>query len=257
MNDRGTPEYCTRCGRSMLADQAECPRCRTAFSGQPHSPDNSAPGNDGRTIRRGSLRDMLAAEPSIAAPPPAVTETPSTTPPAVPSISMPASDIASRLPSSVPSYGRRVGAYLIDAVPPILLAWVLFLVIAARSTPTEEVGYSASPNPSLDLVLWLLVALVVGAYFVFYNGRGGTIGKRLLGLKVVDVGTGTPIGPGRALLRYVVWVIPNCCCIPLSALSPVFDSSKRLRGWHDMAARSIVIPADKLRLAEAVKPYDV
>ena len=70
-------------------------------------------------------------------------------------------------------------------------------------------------------------------------------GKALLGLRVVHLGSGTPIGMGPALLRTL---IVGASALPtfglgLAALAwtAVMDPGRQRRGWHDNVTSSIVV----------------
>lgn len=87
---------------------------------------------------------------------------------------------------------------------------------------------------SLGLVVpFLIVAYYVGSWATF----GQTVGKRLLGLRVVAADGGR-VRPGRALLRFAGYF--------LSAL-PVYLGfawvlvDRRRRGWHDVLAKTLVV----------------
>ena len=59
-----------------------------------------------------------------------------------------------------------------------------------------------------------------------------------------DAQTGVPIGPGRAALRRIVYlVLFYAFVLPgvVNALSPLWDRQRQ--GWHDKAARSVVLNA--------------
>src|SRR4051794_27311465 len=77
----------------------------------------------------------------------------------------------------------RVGAYLVDGA-------ILVLVQFALQRGLGFVGYVLS------------IAVTLG-YFAYFEGgpSGQTVGKRAFGIRVVDLVSGGPIGPGRALLR--------------------------------------------------------
>jgi uncharacterized RDD family membrane protein YckC len=86
--------------------------------------------------------------------------------------------------------------------------------------------------------LHLLVAI---AYFVILHGgpRGQTVGKRALGIRVIDAGAPGPIGYGRAFVRYLVEIV-SAVVILLGYLWMLWDREKQT--WHDKAARSLVVP---------------
>jgi uncharacterized RDD family membrane protein YckC len=77
-------------------------------------------------------------------------------------------------------------------------------------------------------------------YAVVGDGEGQTPGKRALGIVVVDATRGTPIGYERALLRTVVRLL---AVVPfgLGLLPLLRRTSGPRRGWHDRAARSVVV----------------
>jgi uncharacterized RDD family membrane protein YckC len=100
---------------------------------------------------------------------------------------------------------RRATAYFLDIV-------LLFLVLApAGQLVRFAVGWpSASPT---GLEVWLAAVLNFSVptwtYFILSDSSasGATVGKRLLGLRVVRV-TGERVGMARALARTAVKVLP-------------------------------------------------
>jgi uncharacterized RDD family membrane protein YckC len=85
---------------------------------------------------------------------------------------------------------------------------------------------------------WLCVAPV--AYFVLGHGTAGqTVGKRLLGARVVD-GQGAPIGYVRALGRCVVSVL---AALPLGLGLALAGLRSDRRGLHDLLAGTRVVSA--------------
>src|ERR1700722_19359490 len=118
-------------------------------------------------------------------------------------------------------FWRRLGAALIDG---ILLGVVnLALDIA--------VGRAGS-----------LLALAIGiAYFGYLEGSssGQTVGKRALGIRVIDFANGGPIGFGRAVIRYfgrIVSTLP----IFLGYFWMLWDRERQT--WHDKFANDVVVP---------------
>jgi uncharacterized RDD family membrane protein YckC len=111
-------------------------------------------------------------------------------------------------PGSVAGVGRRLGALVID--------WILCEIIAVAAFHN---GYQYLTIVVFAVETYLLTALT-----------GFTVGKRLLGLRVVRL-DGKPVGLLWSLVRTLLFlaVIP-----PL-----VFDDD--LRGLHDKAANTIVV----------------
>ena len=120
------------------------------------------------------------------------------------------------------SFFARLGAVLVDAV---LLGVVGFIVRAA-------IGQTAGS----------VVGLVIGiAYVGFLEGSnsGQTIGKRALGIRVIDYRTGGPIGFGRAVLRYFARILSVIPCF-LGYFWMLWDKERQT--WHDKLISDVVVP---------------
>jgi uncharacterized RDD family membrane protein YckC len=109
-------------------------------------------------------------------------------------------------PGSVAGIGRRLGALVID--------WVACEIIAGAVFHDQYLAIAI-----FAAEVWLLTALT-----------GFTLGKRLVGVRVVRV-DGKPVGLLWALVRTLLLL---CVIPPL-----VYDGD--LRGLHDRAANTIVI----------------
>lgn len=107
-----------------------------------------------------------------------------------------------------------------------------------------------------SLVSLALYALVIGGsglYYVRSTGiLGQTVGKRVMGVRVVDVTTHQIIGPGRALGRYFYQTLMG---IPfgLGFITVFTDTSGWHRGWHDTMARTVVVSVPPIPFGRSVK----
>lgn len=117
-------------------------------------------------------------------------------------------------------FGRRLVAWLIDAV---IVGVPTFILMAI-----------------LPLMLVWLVALAGGvAYQVyFWTSTGQTIGKKAMGLKVVNAETGALLDTGGAVMRYVGYMV-SAIPIYLGFLWVIWDPQHD--GWHDKIAKTKVI----------------
>ncbi|MBJ6638395.1 RDD family protein [Streptomyces sp. DHE7-1] len=115
-------------------------------------------------------------------------------------------------PNSIARPGRRLGALAVDWGLSVLIAYGL---ITHGNSP-------ATSNWAL-LVFFVMSVLTVGTI-------GFTPGKRLFGIRVVALETGT-VHPGRALLRSVL------LCLAVPAL--IWDRDGR--GLHDRLARTVEV----------------
>jgi uncharacterized RDD family membrane protein YckC len=109
-------------------------------------------------------------------------------------------------PKSVAGVGRRFGALFID--------WLL----------CEFIAYAL-----LGSQFWTIAVFAAEVYLLTAT-TGFTIGKRLVGIRVVRL-DGRPVGLWWALLRTLL----------LLALVPPLVFDRDLRGLHDKAANTVVI----------------
>jgi len=123
-------------------------------------------------------------------------------------------------------FWRRVGALIVDA---LVLAIPTIIVIIVLG------------NTGIANAITTLISLV---YYVALEGgpTGQTVGKRALGIRVLDFRGGTgAIGFGRALVRNLVKYISGVVVL-LGYLWMLWDREKQT--WHDKAATSVVVPVD-------------
>lgn len=116
----------------------------------------------------------------------------------------------------------------------VALAIVIFVPVVLIDRNSEVLAGLAS------LVLFAVATAAFVAYAALEGGRRGqTIGKRLMGIRVIDYGTGAPIGIGRAILRGIIRQLGG---IPLYLgwLWMLWDPERQ--GWHDKVANDLVVP---------------
>lgn len=134
---------------------------------------------------------------------------------------------------------RRLSAFLIDN-----------LLIQAAAFLVETIGMlavgsdSELPGGGMDTLLnscSMTVIVMYIFYFIYFHAAAGqTIGKRMLGMKVVRT-TGEPISAGTAFLRGVGYILSGLFFC-LGFLWIAFDGRKQ--GWHDKIAGTLVVRVD-------------
>jgi uncharacterized RDD family membrane protein YckC len=134
--------------------------------------------------------------------------------------------------------GKRIVAAIIDLV---VLA-VVFVVFAMLFGETEPEGEDTSGfNLSLEGAPALLYFLVVlGYYFVLEAATGKTIGKMMMGLRVVS--TAGPYTPMKAFIRTLLRIVDGLPFLYLLGLI-VMVTSKQKQRIGDMAAGTLVVKA--------------
>jgi uncharacterized RDD family membrane protein YckC len=146
----------------------------------------------------------------------------------------------------------RFAAYLIDSFIIGLPMGILLFVLAITGVVASPASPSAAPpppggtsygafylNPPALFLFWLFVLIVAAGYYAYFWGTSGsTLGMRLFRLRVADANTGRPIGIGRAIVRYVGFIVAGLPCW-IGLLWAAFDS--RAQGWHDKIASTVVL----------------
>ena len=113
--------------------------------------------------------------------------------------------------------GKRFGAGLIDSVPVAFITIIFFgqvvsgimsLIQDAMNSLSEYGSYYnnqpyVTGGVSYPSVIIVLMLIFLGAELYFFS-RSQTIGKAILGLRVVDARTGRPVGFAKMLLREII-----------------------------------------------------
>jgi len=161
----------------------------------------------------------------------------------------------------VATMGQRLGARVIDAVAigvlygilsAIGLAGVMGIAESAEDCGTyTDPGYDSCINDaSASIVATMFGAILIfGLITLLYEWLmvafvGATLGKMALGLKVVKESTGQNPGIGGGFIRWIIPMVGAIVCgigQLLVYISPFFDNSGKLQGWHDRAAGTLVI----------------
>ncbi len=131
--------------------------------------------------------------------------------------------------------GRRISAALIDLV----LLTVLFIVLGLTIGESSTEGGSASVNLS-GAGTALYVALVLLYYFAFEAAIGQTIGKRLLGLRVVRVDGSRPSAAAIAV-RTLLRIVDGLPFLYLVGFITMLATGTRRQRLGDLAAGTRVV----------------
>ena len=78
---------------------------------------------------------------------------------------------------------------------------------------------------------------------MFWLYKSATPGKMVLGLKVVDADSGTPLSVGQSIIRYLGYYIAS---IPLLLGLLWVGWDKKKQGWHDKLAKTVVVKNNNL-----------
>ena len=153
------------------------------------------------------------------------------------------------------SWGTRVGAMLIDSLlqligmVPYVVGFVL-IIAGSPDTSSYEVSGGSSPDETNTGMVIAGVALVgVGVLLmigiqvwnrVFRMGRTGqSIGKKAMGIKLVEERTGQPMGPGMCFVRELAHFLDGIAYI--GYLWPLWDAKRQT--FADMVMSTVVVRA--------------
>lgn len=150
------------------------------------------------------------------------------------------SDLAGPEASTFPAaeLDRRFYAFTLDR----LIAWTVDAIAAAAAyhwlIAPGHVAAGIAVIVAVVLIVGLGLALLLGA-------RGISPGKSALGLRVVHIDAGTPIGAPAGLVRGCVLGVATLPTLGLGvatlAWTAVMDPGRQRRGWHDHRTRGIVV----------------
>ncbi len=149
-------------------------------------------------------------------------------------------------------WGKRVGASLIDALVTLLAylpGLIGVVIIASGSETTTTNGVTTVENDNIGIAPLLLillgvvcyVAFAIWNYFIRQGRTGYTIGKGVLGIKLISEQDGRPIGAGKAFLRQLCHILDSFCYI--GYLWPLWDAKKQT--FADKIMTTVVINAPK------------
>lgn len=236
---------------------------------------------DNTTARSTPVRREAPAQPTVSPIDP-------TTPPAPPRpLSTPAELVGPGAVAAdgtpLASYGRRVGAFLIDGVIKIILntifgGWAVYLawrdefesyfaaVEAGKINPTPP-AFTLATADYRWLSAYALVTAFVGLVYsvAFLVWRGATPGKMAVGIQVRPVGSTAKVTVSQAVRRYAISfansalsfdAVPSLFTRPLWVLDhllPLWDSKRQ--ALHDKLANTEVVLVRPQRQRSAPDSY--
>lgn len=155
-------------------------------------------------------------------------------------------------------FWRRFAAYCIDSIPITILVTVTYgqmiglqptmqQYLRNRSDPVARSAYVQKRNECRNIA-----ALVLVAYGTLLEGSTarGTIGKRILGLRVQSA-DGAPLGFGMAFVRNASKLL-SLLPLAIGFVWAAFD--RRKQAWHDKFAGSVVLIGSLPRMQRSQPP---
>ena len=135
---------------------------------------------------------------------------------------------------------KRFAAILLDGIlfslVTIPMSIGAYMILGAMMAGGNETMATAG---TFLVLLGYLGIHCYAAFVLAMWAYGLTPGKKLLGIQVVRVDTGAPVGFWRMALRQVIgqWLSAIVCY--LGFLWALFDANRQ--GWHDKIAKTLVV----------------
>ena len=152
----------------------------------------------------------------------------------------------SRLPGEHPAstaryagFWRRLASQLLDLLVLVVGVFGALVIISFFGTAvlSGDGGMESEHFATVEAIAVVVVGSILLLYFPMGNGLGGTPGKRIMGLRVVDQWGNVPgvaSGSGRSFVSVVSLLL-----LGLGYLSMIWDERKQT--WHDKVAGTYVL----------------
>jgi uncharacterized RDD family membrane protein YckC len=166
-------------------------------------------------------------------------------------------------PQGQPGYGapaagyahwiKRVGAFLIDYVALLVAGlplWIGYGIVAANTTTTTNADGTTTTTGDVGtapVVLFIVGAITYLAFFIWNvcvrQGRTGySVGKQALGIKLIGLRSGQPIGGGLSFIRQLAHILDVLPCY-IGYLWPLWDPKRQT--FSDKVCSTVVLNEPK------------
>lgn len=126
-------------------------------------------------------------------------------------------------------WGKRVGGYLVDAA--VLIPAYILVAIGT--------GIGDAAGALIMLVGWVgVLALAIWNMIIKQGATGQSIGKGVLGIKLISEETSQPIGAGMTFVRMLVHIVDSLACY-IGWLWPLWDAKRQT--FADKILKTVVI----------------
>ena len=131
----------------------------------------------------------------------------------------------------------RLVAFIIDSIILLVVAWIIAAFGLVGLLATDAFGFFFFGG------IWLLILLIYGIFAVLYflvleTSWGGTVGKRILGLRVQKVNGGN-VSFGQSFIRNISKIFT--LCLLLDWLIGVATPGDKRQKYSDRMAGTVVV----------------
>lgn len=141
------------------------------------------------------------------------------------------------------SAGKRLGAWLLDSVP-VLIVTIIFGAVLAPRLAQVAVAPEVIGQMMGSYVVYTLICAAYGVFLWWWEATSGkTVGNVLLGLRTANEDGFAP-GWGKTIIRRLLIGVANVVPVigpVLMVVSNLWDANHQRQGWHDKIARTLVM----------------
>lgn len=144
-------------------------------------------------------------------------------------------------PDMLASWIQRVGAYLIDYLVGNIPLTIGYFIYVPSMMSAGTTGAPPSGGAQIAFYLLALVSLGINIWNRWFKQgtTGQSIGKQVLGLKLLREADGQPIGPLMAFVRDICHILDGICFI--GYLFPLWDAKRQT--FADKIISTLVVKA--------------
>lgn len=137
------------------------------------------------------------------------------------------------VPGGVPGYAgplpyaewiKRVGAYLVDVA--VLIPGYVVMLLATPMMSSDSGALAAIGFVVYFVGLAAVLGLAIWNLLLRQGRTGWSVGKQVLGIRLIGEKTGEPIGPGLTFVRALCHILDSLPCY-LGYLWPLWDAKKQ------------------------------
>jgi uncharacterized RDD family membrane protein YckC len=136
------------------------------------------------------------------------------------------------------SFGRRAAGFLLDRPGELVVVLAAPLVVYPLLLPDS---YTQSELDRVSLIVTSIIAVLCVAHRWIGDSYGGTLGKRIVGIRVIADATDGTVGLRRGGIRFLVSIVSGFCLW----LGYIMDQNGKT--WHDRAAGTSVVPLRNIK----------
>ena len=146
-------------------------------------------------------------------------------------------------PGELATWGQRALGYLVDAgfsVAIIIVGFILGAILGVVSS-------------SLTLLVMFVAYIAAFAYWIIQlirqGNTGQTIGKKIIGLKLLKEETGQPVGTGLSIGRWFAHIVDSITCY-IGWLLPLWDAKHQTIADKLVGTVVVTVPKQPFNAAD-------